>query len=75
MSSVVGPFGRNGEAFPKNGEKNGLQGGKLTGEGWNVAGDTNGLLTDRIVESGRDGAGLFLISCLRHLERRFWNQT
>ena len=40
-----------------------------------VCGEEDCPLTDRIVESGRDGAGLFLISCLRHLERRFWNQT
>lgn len=44
-------------------------------DGWNMAGEMTSLLSGSVFEAGRTSAGLFLISCLRHLARRFWNQT
>ena len=44
--------------------------------GWNMAGgEMTPLLFGTVIEAERTGAGLFLISCFRHLARRFWNQT
>ena len=43
---------------------------------WNMAGgEITSLLSGSVFEAERTGAGLFLISCFRHLARRFWNQT
>ena len=40
--------------------------------GWNMAGgEMRSLLSGSVFESVRTGAGLFLISCFRHLARRF----
>ena len=40
-------------------------------DGWNIAGKMPSLLSVSVFEAGRTGAGLFLISCLRHRARRF----
>ena len=48
----------------------------MTEGGWNMAGgEITSLLSGGVFEVERTGAGLFLISCFRHLARRFWNQT
>ena len=44
-------------------------------DGWNMAGEMTSLLSGSLFGAWWTGAGLFLISCLRHLARRFWNQT
>ena len=43
---------------------------------WNMAGgEITSLLFGSVFEAARTGTGLLLISCFRHLARRFWNQT
>ena len=42
---------------------------------WNMTGDMTSRLSGSVFEAGKTGVSLFLISCLRHLARRFWNQT
>ena len=79
MSEVKGPLGGYNVALLTNGGRNGhhglkdvcCSGGKLAGDGWNMAGVTTELLAGRVFDAGRGGAGLFLISCFRHLARRF----
>ena len=76
-------LGGNKGALAANGGRNGLHGlndvwfsgGKIAGDGWNMAGGMMSLFSGLIFVVGWTGAGLFLISCLRHLARRFWNQT
>ena len=77
MSEVTGPLGGNKVALLTNGGRNGhhglkdvcCSGGKLAGDGWNMAGGTTELLAGRVFDAGRGGAALFLISCFRHLAR------
>ena len=79
MSEVTGPLGGNKVALLTIGGRNGhhglkdvcCSGGKLAGDGWNMADGKAELLTGRVFVAGRGGAGLFLISCFRHLARRF----
>ena len=47
----------------------------VQGGGNMAGGEITSLLFGSVFEAERTGAGLFLISCFRHLARRFWNQT